>query len=233
MFFLLCLSLGRAEVEIQEEPSPPETRAERLEDLAQSLEKQRFTSEAIDAYGRLFSLTSKVEYLQKQATLCVSIKDYPQAVRILEEGLWHIPPAQRQPVEKQLKEIKEASPMPPPQTVNTSFEIDDFTPNLYQDRDKWKKQSLVVLGSLGVLSGVLLGIEASTIRGNLRVDGCFSKRSQLVCASETQLSLDKQRQFALYADIGWLIAASSFGLKYYWNKHDVMYRPSLVGGGSL
>ena len=63
-----------------------EKRVEYLIALAQQLEEQKYVDEAIEAYYRLFVLTKKGTYLQKQAFLYREKGDYERALQTLEKS---------------------------------------------------------------------------------------------------------------------------------------------------
>ena len=100
----------------------------------------------------------------------------------------------------------------------------DIQQNLYQDTSKWPRITLLTVGSIGLLGGVVMGIEASKIRQNLHNEYCFySGVGTSVCTSEAQSLIGNQRKIAALSDFGWFLTFGSLGTAYYLTKQDLIY----------
>ena len=199
-----------------------EKRVEYLIALAQQLEEQKYVDEAIEAYYRLFVMTKKGTYLQKQAFLYREKGDYERALQILEKSKLYIEPSKREDVEKEILEIKShLSIVENASSMNLELDIQQ---NLYQDTSKWPRYTLLTVGTIGFLSGVVMGVEASKIRQNLHNEYCFySGVGTSVCTSEAQDLISTQRKIAALSDVGWFLTFGSLGTAYYLTKQDLLY----------
>ena len=107
----------------------------------------------------------------------------------------------------------------------------DLQQNIYQDGSPWPRITLITVGTLGILGGVVMGIEASKIRQNLHNEYCFySGVGTSVCTSEAQSLISKQRKIAALSDVGWFFTLGSLGTAYYLTKQDLLYMNMLPYG---
>ena len=103
----------------------------------------------------------------------------------------------------------------------------DIQQNLYQDTSKWPRYALLTVGTIGFLSGVVMGVEASQIRQNLHNEYCFySGVGTSVCTSEAQDLISTQRKIAALSDVGWFLTFGSLGTAYYLTKQDLLIQAS-------
>ena len=235
MFVLLYISMSwgnpknnPSKTEIQESNSDSEIqfdsteqRIEHLQKLAQQLEEQKYTDQAIEAYDRLFQLTRKGEFLQKQAYLYREKGNYETALKLLQRSTLFVEPSQLPVIEKDIEEIKSHLQI----SANTSpmnFDM-DFQSNLYQDTVKWPRITLITTASIGILGGVILGVEASKVRQNLHNDYCFySGVGESVCTIDAEDSISKQQKMAAFSDVGWFLALGSVATTYYLRRQDMI-----------
>jgi tetratricopeptide (TPR) repeat protein len=190
------------------------------------LEEQKYIDEAIEAYHRLFVMTKKGTYLQKQAFLYREKGDYERALQILEKSKLYTEPSKREDIDKEILEIKShLSIVENASSMNLELDIQQ---NLYQDTSKWPRYTLLTVGSIGFLSGVVMGVEASKIRQNLHNEYCFySGVGTSVCTSEAQSLISTQRKIAALSDVGWFLTFGSLGTAYYLTKQDLLYTSML------
>ena len=120
--------------------------------------------------------------------------DYERALQILESK--YTEPSKREDIEKEILEIKShLSIVENASSMNLELDIQQ---NLYQDTSKWPRYTLLTVGTIGFLSGVVMGVEASKIRQNLHNEYCFySGVGTSVCTSEAQGLISTQRKIAL------------------------------------
>ena len=239
MIVLLTMSLGWSSPDSTsvEQPNPASERLQNLSTLAESLESEQFVDEAIEAYKRLFYLSKDPVHLQKQIDLHLLINQREQAYVTLEIGLVHLNSNQQNAFKKHnaslyaaMSEMKNTEPQV--QTVELNTEMDD---SLYLSRKQWQRTGLIVLGSLGILGGAVMGTEAIILRNNMHQSGavCYKTgQGTSVCNTDAPSQLDRQKLVAGYSDFGWFIAALSFGLNYYLHRDEVILEPTFTNGES-
>ena len=244
MFLSVCVALALAESknEKQVESSTSdvsrnkkksqELRIEYLVALAHQLEEQKYIDEAIEAYHRLFVMTKKGYFLQKQSLLYREKGDYERALKILEKSKLYTEPSKREAIEKEILEIKShLFVVENASTMNLELDIQQ---NLYQDTSKLPKITLLTVGTIGFLGGIVMGVEASKIRQNLHSEYCFySGVGTSVCTSEAQSLISRQQKIAALSDVGWFLTFGSLGTAYYLTKQDLLYTSMLPYSGGM
>ena len=234
MFLSFCVALAWAEPKnetqtknstsdvSQNTKNSQDQRIDYLIALAHQLEEQKYIDEAIEAYHRLFLITKKGDFLQKQAFLYREKGDYERALKILEKSKLYTEPSKREVIDKEILEIKShLSIVENASSMNLELDIQQ---NLYQDTSTWPRITLLTVGSIGLLGGVVMGVEASKIRQNLHSEYCFySGVGTSVCTSEAQSLISRQRKIAALSDVGWFLTFGSLGTAYYLTKQDLLY----------
>ena len=245
MFLPLYISISWGESSKDKTKNPVESnssmeldsialRIEHLKTLAQQLEKQKYTEQAIEAYDRLFQLTRKGEYLQKQAYLYREKGNYEKALILLQRSKIFIDPSQLSLIEQEIIEIQ--SHLQISENVSPMNLDMDLQSNLYQDRIKWPRITLITTASIGILGGVVLGVEASKIRTNLHdnYNYCFySGVGESVCTVQAEDSISKQKKMAAFSDVGWFLAVGSLATTYYLRRQDMISTHLLPYGGGI
>ena len=237
MIVLLTISLGWSSPNStsSEQIDPTYERLQHLSTLAESLESAQFVDESIEAYRRLFSLSKDPAHLQKQIDLYLLTNQKEQAFVVLKMGLVHLNSNQQ----KAFKEFNAPlyATMSEPQTTESQVQTvklnTEMDSGLYMSRKQWQRTGLVVLGSIGILGGAVMGTEAIILRNNIHQSGsvCFKTgQGTSVCNADAPPQLARQKLVAGYADLGWFIATVSFGLNYYLHRDEVILEPTFTDG---
>ena len=216
---------------------PVDLRLINLATVAQSLESEELIDESIEAYKRLFSLSKDPVHLQKQIDLYMLTNRSEEAFVVLKMGLVHLDSNQQDAFKEHnaslyttMEEMKTTEPQVHTVELNT-----EMGGGLYLSRKQWQRTGLIALGSIGALGGAVMGTEAVILRSNMHHSGsvCFKTgQGTSVCNADAPSQLDRQKLVAGYSDLGWFIAAISFGLNYYLHRDEVILEPTFTDGES-